>query len=123
MGLRIGIATFADIPQELVSLLSAAPFKRYQLPQVILTPSFFPRGRHLSSVVSKFVLRNLILLSQTDTRGIFHAIESYDMAVVDFLHQKNPPTWARLEPATNQRFIIKIEDLISHRYTTDFSAK
>ncbi|GFT51311.1 hypothetical protein TNCV_4954601 [Trichonephila clavipes] len=46
-----GISTFADlIPQELGSLLSAAPFRRHQLPQVILTPSFFPRGRHLSSV-------------------------------------------------------------------------
>ncbi|GFY26649.1 hypothetical protein TNCV_2879771 [Trichonephila clavipes] len=25
---------------------------------------------------------------------LLHAIQSYDMAAVDFLHRENPPTWA-----------------------------
>ncbi|GFV92358.1 hypothetical protein TNCV_3949681 [Trichonephila clavipes] len=33
-------------------------------------------------------------------RYLLHAVESNDMAAVDFLHHENPPTWAGVEPAT-----------------------
>ncbi|GFX45347.1 hypothetical protein TNCV_1026071 [Trichonephila clavipes] len=33
----------------MVSLFSVTPYRRYQLSEVILTPNFLPRGRHLSS--------------------------------------------------------------------------
>ncbi|GFX42600.1 hypothetical protein TNCV_261351 [Trichonephila clavipes] len=31
---------------------------------------------------------------------LLHAVQSYDMAAVDFKHHENPPTWAVVEPAT-----------------------
>ncbi|GFW88810.1 hypothetical protein TNCV_4973031 [Trichonephila clavipes] len=34
------------------------------------------------------------------SRDLFHAIQSYDMAAVDFLHHENSLTWAGVEPAT-----------------------
>ncbi|GFT90020.1 hypothetical protein TNCV_18461, partial [Trichonephila clavipes] len=34
------------------------------------------------------------------SRDLLHVVQSYYMAAVDFLHQENPPTWNRSEPAT-----------------------
>ncbi|GFT63669.1 transposable element Tcb2 transposase [Trichonephila clavipes] len=41
----------------------------------------------------------------------FHAVRSYAMAAVDFLHRENPPTWAGVEPAT---FGAKDQQQINH---------
>ncbi|GFU77591.1 hypothetical protein TNCV_3499631 [Trichonephila clavipes] len=74
----------------------------YQSPQAILTPSFLPRGRHLSSDDAN-LYQDLILpraSKPTDTLGIFYMPYSYDIAAVDFLHHENPPTWDGVEPAT-----------------------
>ncbi|GFW17548.1 hypothetical protein TNCV_2651061 [Trichonephila clavipes] len=79
-------------------------FRRYQLPQVISTPCFFPRGRHLISADAKFALRSLILPRASKPNGhsryLFHAVQCYDIVAVDFLHQENPPTKAGAEPST-----------------------
>ncbi|GFU68525.1 hypothetical protein TNCV_1989751 [Trichonephila clavipes] len=69
--------------------------------EVILTPSFLPRGRHLSSDDANLYY-DLILPRASKpnrhSRDLLHAV--YDMAAVDFLHHENPPTWAGVEPAT-----------------------
>ncbi|GFU85256.1 hypothetical protein TNCV_2385631 [Trichonephila clavipes] len=81
MGLRIGIATFADqvhSPGAGITFECSTIFRRYQLPHVILTPSFFPRGKHLSSTDARFVFRNLILpkVSKPNghSMGLFRAV-------------------------------------------------
>ncbi|GFX76905.1 hypothetical protein TNCV_3279401 [Trichonephila clavipes] len=65
--------------------------------------SLFPRGRHLSSADTKFVLRNLILpracVPNGQSRLLFHAMQSYDKTAVNFLHQENQPTCTGVEPA------------------------
>ncbi|GFV42331.1 hypothetical protein TNCV_3165621 [Trichonephila clavipes] len=75
---------------------------RYQSPQVILTHSFFPRERLLSSDDAKLYL-DLILPRASKpnrhSRDILHAVLSYDMTAVDFLHHENPPTWTGIKPA------------------------
>ncbi|GFX64911.1 histone-lysine N-methyltransferase SETMAR [Trichonephila clavipes] len=95
VGLRVGIFTFADLvhsPGDGI-IFSAAPYRRYQLPQVILTPSFLPRLRHMNSDDAK--------LYQTDTEGIFYMPHNHtDADAVDFLHHENSPTWAGVRPAT-----------------------
>ncbi|GFX07500.1 hypothetical protein TNCV_5092141 [Trichonephila clavipes] len=35
------------------------------------------------------------------SRDLEHATLSYDMDAVEFLHHKNPPTWAGVEPANS----------------------
>ncbi|GFV49488.1 hypothetical protein TNCV_4544711 [Trichonephila clavipes] len=32
------------------------------------------------------------------SRYLLHAVKSYDMATIDFLHHENPPTWAGFDP-------------------------
>ncbi|GFY10100.1 hypothetical protein TNCV_1946451 [Trichonephila clavipes] len=59
---------------------------------VILTPSFFSRERHLSSDEVKWDGISLIRSNQIGTLGIFN------MDAVDFLHHENPPTWPVVEP-------------------------
>ncbi|GFY00270.1 DNA ligase 3 [Trichonephila clavipes] len=68
----------AYIPQELVSLFSAAPFRRYQLPQVILhLPQFLPQreigsrvGRNQTTVMR--ICDHLMQEGTTDRRGRSH---------------------------------------------------
>ncbi|GFS91896.1 hypothetical protein TNCV_1930761 [Trichonephila clavipes] len=52
----------------------------------------------------KTVLRILVLRRASKPNGhssdLFHAVESCDVAAVDFLHQENTPTWAGVELAT-----------------------
>ncbi|GFS60176.1 hypothetical protein TNCV_2826871 [Trichonephila clavipes] len=79
------------------------PIGEYQSPQVILTPSFLPRGRHLSS--GGVNLYQALIIPRTSkpnrhSRDLLHAVYSYNMVAVDFIHQKNPPTWAGVEPTT-----------------------
>ncbi|GFW18981.1 hypothetical protein TNCV_164962 [Trichonephila clavipes] len=103
------------IPQELVLLFSAASFKRYRSPQVILTPSFFPRGRHLSSADAKSVLGIKFCRehpSQTGTQGIFfmpynHTTGLLSTFCIRKIHRlgpgSNPQPWvqkARDKPTT-----------------------
>ncbi|GFT49459.1 hypothetical protein TNCV_3366571 [Trichonephila clavipes] len=108
MGLHIGISTFADIVHSPGAgiTFSAAPFRRYQLPRVVLAPSFFSKGRHLSSADMKFVQRNLNLPRASKPNGhskdLFHA-------AVDFLHSEYPDlgrgrtrNLRYRRPATNQ---------------------
>ncbi|GFT17946.1 uncharacterized protein TNCV_4911021 [Trichonephila clavipes] len=57
------------IPQELISLFSEAPYRRYQLLRGILMPRFLPRGKHLSSDDEKLYLE-IRFLPRTP-KGIF----------------------------------------------------
>ncbi|GFV86043.1 hypothetical protein TNCV_670401 [Trichonephila clavipes] len=34
------------------------------------------------------------------SRDLPHAVQSYDMTPIDFLHHENPPTWTGVEPGT-----------------------
>ncbi|GFX20113.1 hypothetical protein TNCV_1436731 [Trichonephila clavipes] len=50
-------------------------------------------------------LTRILILPRTSkpnghSRDLFHAVYSYDMAAVDFLHHENPSTWAGVEPVT-----------------------
>ncbi|GFT22848.1 hypothetical protein TNCV_1856761 [Trichonephila clavipes] len=92
------------IPQELVSLFSAAPYRRYQLLQVIFNDQISSQREAPELWLRKTVLRILILLRapkrNRNSRDFSHAVYSYDMASVDCLHHESPPTWARVKPAT-----------------------
>ncbi|GFV20686.1 hypothetical protein TNCV_777311 [Trichonephila clavipes] len=61
------------------------------------------RGRHLNSDDANLHWDLILPKAPKPNRcskDLFHAVLSYDMATVDFLHHENPPTWAGVEPAT-----------------------
>ncbi|GFX15252.1 putative LOC100569746 [Trichonephila clavipes] len=69
----------------------------------IAAGNFHPRGRHLTSDDTN-MYQDLILPRTSKpnrrSREILHAVLSYDMAAVEFLHHENPPTWTGVETPT-----------------------
>ncbi|GFY19720.1 hypothetical protein TNCV_4648921 [Trichonephila clavipes] len=89
------IGTSAYAPQR--PMITYTGMGGYQSPQVL------PRRRHLSSddanLYQDFILPRAPK-PNVHSRDLSHAVLSYDIAAVDFLHHENPPTWAAVEPAT-----------------------
>ncbi|GFV40433.1 uncharacterized protein TNCV_4493901 [Trichonephila clavipes] len=81
----------------------AVPYKRIQIAAGNFDAQFPPRGRHLSSDDAN-LYQDLILprasRSNRHSKGLLHAVYTYDMTAVDFLPHENPPTWAGVEPTT-----------------------
>ncbi|GFT02694.1 hypothetical protein TNCV_829601 [Trichonephila clavipes] len=96
--LQPGLPASSEDDSSIFNLPNAAPYR-----QVILTPSFLPRGKAPELQRCKIVHRNLILPSAPKPNGhsrdFLHAILSYDTDVVDFLHHENP----QLGPGSNQQ--------------------
>ncbi|GFU21127.1 uncharacterized protein TNCV_5115301 [Trichonephila clavipes] len=107
--LILRVFPFPGIPTYSSGAFECARYnRRYQLPQVILMPSFLLRARHLSSDDAKLNLRiflkNFGSQAKWALQGIFYMPNNRTtwpfMTAVHFLHHENSPTWAGDEPAT-----------------------
>ncbi|GFX43018.1 hypothetical protein TNCV_436341 [Trichonephila clavipes] len=71
-------------PKSWYHFLVRCPIGGYQSPQVILTLSFLPRGKHMSSD-DENLYQDLLLPRASKpnrhSRDLLHAVQSYDMAL------------------------------------------